>query len=126
MSWLIIKTATELVRVQAEDVVYVKADGNYSEMLLYNGSKHTMTFQLHHFENVFQRLKNNSFVRVGRSVIVNKNYIFVINLTEQKIVLNGGKLGKEYLLSASKDALKELKLELGEANPSPGQKGGHA
>jgi hypothetical protein len=51
-----------------------------------------MTFQLHFFDEVFQQLQNNMFVRVGRSLIVNKRYIYVINLTEQQLILSGGDL----------------------------------
>ena len=51
-----------------------------------------MTFQLHFFDEVFQRLQNNMFARVGRSLIVNKRYIYVINLTEQQLILSGGDL----------------------------------
>jgi hypothetical protein len=49
-----------------------------------------MTFQLQFFEGIFQQLQNNTFVRVGRSLIVNKRYIYVINLTEQQLILSGG------------------------------------
>lgn len=124
MEWLRISTSTELVRVQTDDIVFVHADGNYSEVLLYNGKKHTMTFQLHFFDETFQRLKNNFFVRVGRSLIVNKNYIYLINLTEQRMILTGGKLDGEYEVKASKEALKQLKVQL-EAEQLPSwQKGG--
>lgn len=124
MEWLRISTSTELVRVQTDDIVFVHADGNYSEVLLYNGKKHTMTFQLHFFDETFQRLKNNFFVRVGRSLIVNKNYIYLINLTEQRMILTGGKLDGEYEVKASKEALKGLKVQL-EAEQLPSwQKGG--
>ena len=44
------------------------------------------------FDEVFQQLQNNMFVRVGRSLIVNKRYIYVINLTEQQLILSGGDL----------------------------------
>lgn len=126
MEWLRISTSTELVRVQTDDIVFVHADGNYSEVLLYNGKKHVMTFQLHFFEETFQRLKENFFIRVGRSLIVNKNYIYLINLTEQKMILTGGKLGSEYEVRASKDALREIKAKLESDSALQAQKGGKA
>ena len=73
-------------------IVYVRADGNYSDLVLTNGQRRKMTFQLHFFDEVFQQLQNNMFVRVGRSLIVNKRYIYVINLTEQQLILSGGEL----------------------------------
>ena len=81
MEWLKIKTSTELVRISTDEIVYVCADGNYSDLVLTNGRIRKMTFQLHFFDDVFKQLSNNTFVRVGRSVIVNKRYVFVINFT---------------------------------------------
>lgn len=124
MEWLRISTSTELVRVLTDDIVFVHADGNYSDVLLYNGKKHTMTFQLHFFNDTFQQLKNNLFVRVGRSLIVNKNYIYLINITDQKMILTGGKLSGEYEVRASKEALKELKAQLESENLPAWLKGG--
>lgn len=126
MEWLRISTSTELVRVLTDDIVFVHADGNYSEVMLYNGKMHTMTFQLHFFNDIFLKLKNNFFVRVGRSLIVNKNYIYLINLTDQKMILTGGKLSDEYTVKASKDALKELKAKLEEENLPSWMEGGQA
>ncbi|MCQ2290937.1 MAG: LytTR family transcriptional regulator DNA-binding domain-containing protein [Bacteroidales bacterium] len=109
MEWLKISTANELVRVQTEDIVFVQADGNYSDMYLHNGKPHKMTFKLHYFDEVFQKLKENTFVRVGKSLIVNKNYIYIINLTSQMLTLSGTNLNAEFKLRASREALKELK-----------------
>ena len=109
MGWLKISTATELVRMQTEDIVFVQADGNYSDVYLFNGKPRKMTFKLHYFDEVFQQLKDNSFVRVGKSLIVNKNYIYVINLTSQELTLSGSALKAEFKLKASREALKELK-----------------
>ena len=109
MEWLKISTSTELVRVQPQDIVFVCADGNYSDMYLFDGKPYKMTFQLHYFDDVFKKLKDNTFVRVGKSLIVNKNYIHIINLTNQELRLNGQNLRSEFRLKASKEALKELK-----------------
>lgn len=109
MEWLKISTSTELVRILTDDIVFVQADGNYSDVYLFNGKPHKMTFKLHFFDEVFQKMKNNIFVRVGKSLIVNKNYIYVINLTTQELMLSGSRLKGEFKLKASKDALKDLK-----------------
>ena len=74
MEWLRISTSTELVRVATDEIVYVRADGNYSDLVLTNGKSRKMTFQLHFFDEVFQQLQNNMFARVGRSLIVNKPF----------------------------------------------------
>ena len=110
MEWLRISTSTELVRVATDEIVYVRADGNYSDLVLTNGKSRRMTFQLHFFDEVFQQLQNNMFVRVGRSLIVNKRYIHVINLTEQLLLFSGQQIKNDIKpISVSREALKQLK-----------------
>ena len=110
MEWLRISTSNELVRVATNEIVYVRADGNYSDIMLTNGKSRKLTFQLHFFDDAFQQLENNMFVRVGRSLIVNKRYIYVINLREQLLIFAGQQLyGDIRPLSVSRDALKQLK-----------------
>lgn len=58
------------------------------------------------------QLKNNFFIRVGKSLIVNKKYIYVINISTQELLLSGSRLSVEFKLRASKDALKELKDQI--------------
>ena len=48
-------------------------------------------------------------MRVGKSLIVNKNYIYVINITSQELLLSGSHLRGDFKLKASREALKELK-----------------
>ena len=110
MEWLRISTSTELVRVATDEIVYVRADGNYSDLVLTNGKSRKMTFQLHFFDEVFQQLQNNMFARVGRSLIVNKCYIHVINLTEQILIFSGQQImGDIKPIGVSREALKQLK-----------------
>ncbi len=124
MEWLKISTASELVRVQTDDIVFVQADGNYSDLYLFNGKPHKMTFKLKFFDEAFSRLSNNTFVRVGKSLIVNKRYIYVINLMTQDLLLSGSRLSVDFKLRASREALKELKtlMEHENAKTQEGQK----
>ncbi len=109
MEWLKIHTSTEMVRVRTSEIVYVSADGNYSDMMLTNGRSRKMTFQLHYFEDTFKKLHNNTFVRVGRSLIVNKRYVFVVNLTEQLLMFTGQTLNTDIKpMKVSREALKQL------------------
>jgi len=122
MEWFRIFTSTEMVRVATDEIVYVLADGNYCDMVLINGKRHKMTFQLHFFEENFKLLRHNPFVRVGRSLIVNKRYIYLINLTEQRLEFTGRGIDNNLQLTdsdgkqkyVSRDKLKELMELLGE------------
>ncbi len=118
MEWLKIITSTELVRVAVDEIVYILADGNYCDLVLANSSSHKMTFQLHYFEEYFQTLVNNPFTRVGRSLIVNKQHIRVINVTDRVIRFGGhtvdSKIPALRMSKLGRDALKELKNEMKE------------
>ena len=127
MEWLRISTSSMMLRVSTDEVVCVRADGNYCDITLSNGKSRTLTFQLHFFEEIFQQLHNNTFIRVGRSLIVNKRYIHFINLTEQQLELYGGNLREAIVFSGlprfdksiqcvslSRDVLKQLKEKLEE------------
>lgn len=113
MEWLRISTSTELVRVATDEIVYVRADGNYSDLMLTSGKTRKMTFQIHFFDEIFQLLRRNMFVRVGRSLIVNKRYIHVVNLTDQMLLFAGQQIKSEIApVRVSREALKQLKEQL--------------
>ncbi len=71
-----------------------------------------MTFQLHYFVEALDKLKDKLFVRVGKSLIVNKNYVYSINLTSQDLKLMDHRMVQSFRLKASKNALKDLKTIL--------------
>jgi DNA-binding LytR/AlgR family response regulator len=48
-----------------------------------------------------------TFVRIGRSLIINLNHVYQINISRQSLVLQDR--DSTYTLSASKEALKALK-----------------
>lgn len=90
-------------------MAFISADGNYSDVYLTNGKLHKMTFKLHFFDEKLQLLADKMFVRVGKSLIVNRNYIYVINTVSQEMLLSGNRLRVDFKLKASKEALKQLK-----------------
>ncbi len=118
MEWLKIVTSTELVRISTEEIVYILADGNYCDIMLANGATHKMTFQLHYFEDYFKTLRHSSFYRVGRSLIVNKRHIRVINVTDKIIKFGGHTISEKVpalrISKLGRDTLKDLKQEMTE------------
>ena len=103
-----------LFRVPTEDIAYIEASGNYCDVHLFNGETVTMTFQLHYFVEALSHLKWNFFARVGKSLIVNKNFVYAINVTNQDLRLMDHRMNQGFKLKASKEALKELKTNLEE------------
>lgn len=57
-------------------------------------------------------LNYNPFYRVGKSLIINRDYIFKVNPGLQRNILSNSRLEKDILIKASKDALKNLKEKL--------------
>lgn len=113
MEWIKISTANELVRVAADEVLYVLADGNYSDLMLVSGAKHKMTFQIHYFEELFDKLDDNPFFRVTRSLIINVRHVHVINVND-RLLKFGGKIVDSSVpaLRLGRDSLKKLKNKM--------------
>lgn len=108
---LVISTTTELVRVAPEKILYITSDGNYSNLLLCGGEGRLLTFQLGQIEKMIAEQlgsEGSAFIRIGKSLIINQNYIFYINSIKQQLVLADDMMAK-YTLNASKEALKQLK-----------------
>lgn len=109
---IIISTTNELIRVLPERIVYISSDGNYSTMVLHDKTEHLFTFNLSHFQKLIeQQLKEDAscFIRIGKSLIINRNYIYRINLSKQQLHMSDMALNQAFVLSASKEALKQLK-----------------
>lgn len=109
---IIISTTNELVRVYLERIVYISSDGNYSMMVLHDKSEHLFSFNLSHFQQIIEKqMKTEAslFIRIGKSLIINREYIYKINLGKQSLVLSDMKIEHTFVLSASREALKQLK-----------------
>lgn len=108
---LLFATTTELIRVPSESVVFISADGNYSSIKMVDGGEYVLTLQLGQIEKRISEMvedDDNRFVRIGKSLIVNRDYITFINPTRQKMILSDCRAFR-HELSASRDALKALK-----------------
>lgn len=108
---LIISTSVDLVRIAPERIVYVSSDGNYSTLVQSDGEMRMLTFQLGQIEKMMaQQLgsEGNTFIRIGKSLIINRSYIYYINVQKQRLVLSDNATFN-HTVSASKEALKQLK-----------------
>lgn len=110
-SRILVRTSVELSRILTDRIVYVHSDGNYSTFVIANGEERTVTLQLGEIEELMtEQLEGNvnNFIRIGRCLIVNYNYIYHINVSRQQLMLSDNATFS-YTLSASKEALKKLK-----------------
>ena len=109
---LIVSNTVELVRLYAEDIICVEADGNYSTFYLIGGEKRLVLFQLGQLEHMMgEQLgeEAEAFVRIGRSLIINRNYIYYINLNKQQLMLRDHNGHQHETLKVSRESLKKLK-----------------
>lgn len=108
---LIFITTTEIVRVPAEPVVFITADGNYSAITMADGETFVLTLQLGQIERRIAEMldkDDHRFIRIGKSLIVNHDFIAFIHPVRQKMILSDCRSFR-HEVSASKDALKALK-----------------
>lgn len=108
---LVFTTSTDILRVPSDTVVYISADGNYSVITLADGGNFVLTLQLGQVERRIAEVLDSSdsrFIRIGRSLIVNREFIAFVNLPQQKMVLSDCRTFR-HEVSASKEALKALK-----------------
>lgn len=108
---LIFTTATEIVRMPADSVVFIAADGNYSVITLADGEKYILTVLLGQIERRIGEMldkDDHRFIRIGKSLIVNRDFIAYIHPLRQKMILSNC-MNFRHEVSASKEALKALK-----------------
>lgn len=115
---LVISTATDLVRVAARHIVCITSDGNYSTIVQTGNELRVVTTQLGQVEHMIaEQLPDigSTFVRIGKSLIININSVHYINIPKQQLILVDA-LQNRHTLTASKEALKALKelIEKGE------------
>lgn len=109
-----ILSSTRLVRIPFNYIVLIEADGNFCDIYLLGDIKIQVTLQLGQMVTLIQEQLpdfKHLFARVGKSIVVNSNYIIDIDLTKKKILLIDYKHNK-YIKDASRDALKEVKEQL--------------
>jgi DNA-binding LytR/AlgR family response regulator len=111
---LIIKTRDEFLRIRISDILYLEADRNYTKLLLTEGIQFTFAINLGKIEEMLEsqtRDAKSMLIRVGKSYVINKNYILQINLPRQKLLLLPTS-GKPRELVVPKEPLKVLKETL--------------
>ncbi|MBR1516913.1 MAG: LytTR family transcriptional regulator DNA-binding domain-containing protein [Bacteroidales bacterium] len=109
--YLFINTNNDLLRIASESIVYITADGNYSRITVSNGDERMVVQQLGTIERLIKEQLRHSgvnFIRLGRSLIINHEFIYYINLSHQQLELADGRQ-RYATLTASREALRQLK-----------------
>ena len=91
--------------------MYVSADGNYCNVVTRDSHSVLVSMQLGQVEDLIARQLGTScgvFVRVGRGLIINTDYVNFIDVSKQLLVISDC-CGSRHELSASREVLSKLK-----------------
>lgn len=98
-----IQTIKGYLVVHPDEIIYCRADGFYTEVVLTSGRMEMSYIFLSKLEEM---LKLFNFLRINRSYVVNQKYIRKIYRGSYTVVLSHG--GKEYEIKGSKNILKDM------------------
>lgn len=115
MMKLCLNTRDELLIVDLSRIAYFQANGNYTQIMYIKGQQQMIVVGLSKIEEYIKRTwpkeKSSPFIRMGRSLIINQNYLYSINTLRQKLVLSDFS-GHVYTLTVPKCLLKEYKKQI--------------
>ena len=108
---IIISKGTEFLRIPQDKLVYISSDGNYSNVVTADNRQRLVVFQLGQIEDMIgEQLgdQGSNFLRIGRKLIINTDYLYSIDITTQQLILSDC-AGCYHELSASREVLIKLK-----------------
>lgn len=109
--YLYLNSRDEFFRVDISKIVYFESDGNYTNIIINNKMKATLSMNLAQMQGMLSEcLKEDAgmFARIGKRHIINLSYVYQIAILRQRLVLSDGE-NFEYHISISKDALRKLR-----------------
>ena len=75
-----VPTGNSILFLETDQILYVKGEGSYCEIVLSNGEKIICSRYLKNFEDILSNYSN--FLRVQKSYIANLNYVSVYNKSD--------------------------------------------
>ena len=110
MAKLYLNTRDELTCVDANKVAVIQANGNYSRVVYITKRELMVTYGISKLEETLKAYNNkdNRFIRLGRSFIINHAFLQKIDVLKQQIVLSDGDKN-EIRVTIPKQILKSYK-----------------
>lgn len=108
---IIISKGTELFMIPARRLVYISSDGNYSNAVTQDGRSILLSYQLGQLEDIISDQLSDTgfdFIRLGRKLIVNMDYVHYIDIARQQLILSDC-VSCRHELNASREVLVKLK-----------------
>ena len=114
---LIIKNKSEVFYLQLDDILYIQADGNYCNINFADGSViNTLTYQRAEIARMLEEQLSKEalsrFALLGRSYLVNTDYVLRIQPSKQLLTFRMNKYGtiKKSCIKATAKALQQLEV----------------
>lgn len=114
---LIIKNKSEVLYLRLNDILYIQADGNYCNINLADGGViNTLTYQRAELARMLEEQLPNDvigrFALLGRSYLVNTDYVLRIQPSKQLLTFSVNKYGtiKKVSIKATAKALQQLEI----------------
>jgi len=111
MELIFFNSRDQLLRIDIRRIVYFEGDGNLTSIVLTNKAKGTVNMNLGKMEQYLSAYlgeRASSFMRVGKKFIINMQYIYLINVPKQKLVLSDYQTFA-FQIPVSKEALRKVK-----------------
>ena len=111
MKFIYFNSRDELIRLPINSIVYFESDGNYTNVVTINKLRSTIGMNLGDMEKALASqlgMVSTIFIRIGKRYIVNRNFIYRLNIQKQVLVLSD-LIHFAFQLSISKEALKNMK-----------------
>ena len=86
-----------VIFLSPEEIMYCKADGNYVTIYMDDRRKEYVSCQLGH---LLERVDGNQFIRIGRSLAINRQYITRMDRSKKLLMLGKGNIEVQLSLSA--------------------------
>ncbi len=113
MKKICINTRDELIVINPDQIAYVEAEGNYSRVYYIVDHKENdfkLPYGISKVEDMLKRMTTQAvFVRLGRSIILNRRYIARVNTYDCEILLSDFGSSVRKLKGLPKPALRKLK-----------------
>ncbi len=117
---LIVKNKSEVIFLQLDRILFIQADGNYCNIFFADGGViNTLTYQRAEIARMMEEqcpeIRENSFAFLGRSYLINTDYVLRIQPSKQLLTFSVNRFGtcKKTYIKATTKALNLLMMEMG-------------
>jgi DNA-binding LytR/AlgR family response regulator len=91
------------ILIEPGEILYCKAEANYTDIFLATQTKHTISMNIGSIEKM---LPSPAFFRISRSIIINVKYLTGINRNKRQCLLTAGQVPVS--LTIAHDRIREL------------------